>query len=201
MRLIYHPDAELELIDAARFYEGRVPTLGSQFLDAADQGVRLIQSAPERFRVIEGGGQAIDSESFSLFHLLSTFARRNPASRFHPSEPSPGLLALPAFGIGWVHIGRNPLALGEMSGQSAAHQGGLAELVDALDSKSSSNECGFESHSRYFSLTATAGSSPTHAAWHLPSRVPGPLESSPAAVFIRRRSSGRRGGNRRESGW
>ena len=26
---------------------------------------------------------------------------------------------------------------------------GLAELVDALDSKSSSSECGFESHSRY----------------------------------------------------
>ena len=44
-----------------------------------------------------------------------------------------------------------------MSDQSAAHQGGLAELVDALDSKSSSNECGFESHSRYFSMTATAG--------------------------------------------
>ena len=50
-----------------------------------------------------------------------------------------------------------------MSRQSAAHQGGLAELVDALDSKSSSNECGFESHSRYFSLIATAGISPTHA--------------------------------------
>ncbi len=30
--------------------------------------------------------------------------------------------------------------------------GGLAELVDALDSKSSSNECGFESHDRYFLL-------------------------------------------------
>ena len=44
-----------------------------------------------------------------------------------------------------------------MSDQSPAHQGGLAELVDALDSKSSSNECGFESHSRYFSMTATAG--------------------------------------------
>ncbi len=26
----------------------------------------------------------------------------------------------------------------------------MAELVDALDSKSSSSECGFESHSRYF---------------------------------------------------
>jgi hypothetical protein len=46
---------------------------------------------------------------------------------------------------------RNRLALWEMSGQPAQHQGGLAELVDALDSKSSSNECGFESHSRYFS--------------------------------------------------
>ncbi len=45
---------------------------------------------------------------------------------------------------------RNPLALSGGSLQIAAHQGGLAELVDALDSKSSSNECGFESHSRYF---------------------------------------------------
>ena len=45
---------------------------------------------------------------------------------------------------------RNPLALRRPLRQLAAHQGGLAELVDALDSKSSSNECGFESHSRYF---------------------------------------------------
>ena len=30
--------------------------------------------------------------------------------------------------------------------------GGLAELVDALDSKSSTNVCGFESHSRYFTF-------------------------------------------------
>ena len=34
------------------------------------------------------------------------------------------------------------------------HQGGLAELVDALDSKSSFNECGFESHSRYLANAA-----------------------------------------------
>ena len=59
---------------------------------------------------------------------------------------------------------RNRLALREMSGQPSPDQGGLAELVDALDSKSSSNECGFESHSRYFLLTARAGIPPTHAA-------------------------------------
>ncbi|WP_345714431.1 hypothetical protein [Luteolibacter yonseiensis] len=46
MRLIYHPDAELELIDAARFYEDRVQGLGRQFLDASDDGVSLIQAAP-----------------------------------------------------------------------------------------------------------------------------------------------------------
>ena len=37
-------------------------------------------------------------------------------------------------------LARNPLALRRRARQSAAHQGGLAELVDALDSKSSSNE-------------------------------------------------------------
>jgi hypothetical protein len=39
MRLIYHPDAESELIQAARYYESRVATLGVQFLNEADQAV------------------------------------------------------------------------------------------------------------------------------------------------------------------
>jgi hypothetical protein len=51
-------------------------------------------------------------------------------------------------------VNGNPLALRRVTLQIAAHQGGLAELVDALDSKSSSNECGFESHSRYFTIPA-----------------------------------------------
>jgi DUF1009 family protein len=57
---------------------------------------------------------------------------------------------------------RNPLALSECARQSFAHQGGLAELVDALDSKSSSNECGFESHSRYFYLLRQPEIFPTY---------------------------------------
>jgi len=35
MRLIYHPDAEVELVEAAQFYERRLSTLGAQFLDPA----------------------------------------------------------------------------------------------------------------------------------------------------------------------
>lgn len=53
MRLIYHPDAERELIEAAEFYERRVPTLGAQFLEAVDRAIGVIQEAPDRWRIIE----------------------------------------------------------------------------------------------------------------------------------------------------
>lgn len=53
MRLIYHPDAESELIAAARYYEGRVETLGVEFLGDADRAVSMILKAPERWRIIE----------------------------------------------------------------------------------------------------------------------------------------------------
>jgi hypothetical protein len=42
VRLIYHPDAEAELIESARFYEQRVPSLGGQFLDAAELAIGAI---------------------------------------------------------------------------------------------------------------------------------------------------------------
>jgi toxin ParE1/3/4 len=53
MLLIYHPDAEAELIEAASYYEQQVPTLGAQFLDATDGAVTIVLSAPERWRPIE----------------------------------------------------------------------------------------------------------------------------------------------------
>jgi len=53
MRLIYHPDAEVEVIEAARFYEGRSPGLGDRFLREFDAAISEIQSAPRRWRVVE----------------------------------------------------------------------------------------------------------------------------------------------------
>jgi plasmid stabilization system protein ParE len=53
MRLIHHPDAETELIEAARHYEQKVPGLGTEFLDAADRAVAVILAAPEQWRAIE----------------------------------------------------------------------------------------------------------------------------------------------------
>jgi len=42
MRLIHHPEAEAELIEAAQFYERRVPKLGAWFLNAADRAIRVV---------------------------------------------------------------------------------------------------------------------------------------------------------------
>jgi len=47
MRLIYHPDAETELIEAAKYYENCVVMLGVQFLDEANRAVAIILKRPD----------------------------------------------------------------------------------------------------------------------------------------------------------
>lgn len=51
--VIQHPDATAELIEAARFYESKVPTLGAQFLDAVDETVAIVAGDPKRWQVVE----------------------------------------------------------------------------------------------------------------------------------------------------
>lgn len=53
MRLIYHPDAETELIEAAQYYEHRVALLGVRFLDDTDRAVSMILESPQRWTIIE----------------------------------------------------------------------------------------------------------------------------------------------------
>lgn len=53
MRVTWHPHAEDELVESARFYDGRVGGLGADFLDAVDATVEQILSSPERFPVVE----------------------------------------------------------------------------------------------------------------------------------------------------
>ena len=78
MRLIYHPDAERELIEAAQYYEGRVATLGVQFLSEADRAVAMILKAPERWRIIEAGVR-----SYSMAHFPYAVYYRNFPDRLH----------------------------------------------------------------------------------------------------------------------
>lgn len=53
MKVTYHPEAEAELWDAARYYEERVPELGERFLDAANLAVESIVRCPGMYRVVE----------------------------------------------------------------------------------------------------------------------------------------------------
>ena len=53
MRLLYHPLAESEIIEAASFYESRSPGLGEGFLgQLADAAIR-VQYHPHRWPVVE----------------------------------------------------------------------------------------------------------------------------------------------------
>ena len=52
MSIIYHPEAEAELMESAQFYSRRVPGLGADFLDTVDTAIALISEAPESWRII-----------------------------------------------------------------------------------------------------------------------------------------------------
>ena len=54
MRLIYHPHASRELIEAAQYYESRIVTLGLQFLEDADRAIAQISKSPGSWRVMDG---------------------------------------------------------------------------------------------------------------------------------------------------
>jgi toxin ParE1/3/4 len=54
MRLIYHPAAEAELLEAVRFYEGRLTGLGERFLEEFESAISTIVETPEAGQKVEG---------------------------------------------------------------------------------------------------------------------------------------------------
>jgi toxin ParE1/3/4 len=53
MRLIYHPEAEAELIEAAQFYENHVLGLGQRFLNEFEIALSKIQESPESWQRVD----------------------------------------------------------------------------------------------------------------------------------------------------
>ena len=89
MRLIYHPEAEAERIEAARFYGRRVASLGAQFLDAADHSITAIFEAPYRWRIIEAGVRQCLMPCFpySIYCRVLLDHMRVPAFKHHSRHP------------------------------------------------------------------------------------------------------------------
>lgn len=51
--MTWHPEAEDDVIEAARFYHRRVPGLGAEFLDSVDAAVAEVALDPGRFGIVE----------------------------------------------------------------------------------------------------------------------------------------------------
>ncbi len=54
MKLIFHPDTDTELTEAAQYYESRRPGLGSDFLAEVERALDQILTNPEASRKIGG---------------------------------------------------------------------------------------------------------------------------------------------------
>lgn len=49
-KIVYHPQALDELIEAAQFYESRCDGLGARFIESIEKGLEFIQGNPLLFR-------------------------------------------------------------------------------------------------------------------------------------------------------
>lgn len=89
MRLIHHPAAEADLVEAALYYERQLPTLGVQFLDATDLAVAEILSAPARWRPIEADVRRylMPRFPFALYYRILPDHLRILAIKHHSRHP------------------------------------------------------------------------------------------------------------------
>lgn len=55
MRIRYHPDAVVELTEAARYYEEQQPGLGGRFLDSVEASLSLLEKDPQIWRADSRG--------------------------------------------------------------------------------------------------------------------------------------------------
>jgi plasmid stabilization system protein ParE len=89
MKVVYHPLAETEMVEAARFYENRVPMLGVQLLDAIDAAVIEIQRAPKRWRIVEDDVRSylLPRFPFALYFRIHPDHIRILAVKHHRRHP------------------------------------------------------------------------------------------------------------------
>jgi plasmid stabilization system protein ParE len=89
MRLIYHPDAELEIVEAVQFYERRVAGLGNRFLQEFDAAIRAILEAPKRSPLIEGDVRRFVLQRFpySILYRVEGEALRVLVVKQHSRHP------------------------------------------------------------------------------------------------------------------
>ncbi len=64
MRVVFHPAAELELLDAVHYYTGIDPNLGSRFYQEMDRLLQEVCEHPKTFRLFDSPARRHFSRSF-----------------------------------------------------------------------------------------------------------------------------------------
>ncbi len=89
MRLIYHPAARAELIEAARFYNGKIPGLGTEFLEELDRAIHRIQEDPARWGAAVGQARRylVPRFPYAVFYILLPTQLYILAIKHHSRRP------------------------------------------------------------------------------------------------------------------
>ena len=89
MQVTYHPEAEQELRESARFYESRLAGLCDEFLDAVNAAVHSILADPERFPVVEDDIRRcrVKRFPFCIYFRFKTDAIRILVVKHHSRHP------------------------------------------------------------------------------------------------------------------
>ena|SRR5437667_6650280 len=93
MRVIFHREVHEEMIESARYYEGRAEGLGSDFLSAVEETTRRIEQSPRTGPIERATIRKRLVSGFPFTVLLRDSARSNIHRGCDASTSSPGLLA------------------------------------------------------------------------------------------------------------
>ncbi len=89
LRVPSHPDADIELEEAAFFYEDSAEGLGDDFLEDFEQTLKRIMAAPNRYRIVHGNARQLRLRRFpfnvvyeeyesNIYILAVAHVRRRP---------------------------------------------------------------------------------------------------------------------------
>jgi len=92
MRVIYHPLAETELVEAAQFYNGRVEGLGKKLLDELEETVEKIANDPLRSLVVKNNIRLclMRQFPFGVYYRVSENEVRSLVIKHHHRHPDFG---------------------------------------------------------------------------------------------------------------
>ncbi len=89
MRVVYHPRADAELLDATRHYSRVGQTQFERFLSAYEDAVREILEAPDRWLLVEQGVRchALSKFPYGVYYLVDNDVVRILAVTHHSRKP------------------------------------------------------------------------------------------------------------------